>query len=123
MRAISLASGSKGNCIYVESRKSKILVDIGLTMATVCAKLDEIGVSPKDITAIFITHEHIDHCLGVGAFARKYKTKIYVHTSGYPYVIKKIGNTASVRTGASKSVTNGNSKVLLRFVFFPPSSP
>ena len=91
MKTISLASGSKGNCIYIESKNAKILIDLGLTVTAVCEKLQQISVDPKDITAIFITHEHIDHCLGVGAFARKYKTKIYVHTSGYPYIIKKIG--------------------------------
>lgn len=94
MKTISLASGSKGNCIYIESKNAKILIDLGLTVTAVCEKLQQISVDPKDITAIFITHEHIDHCLGVGAFARKYKTKIYVHTSGYPYIIKKIGKIA-----------------------------
>ena len=91
MKTISLASGSKGNCIYVESKGAKILVDLGLTVTAACERLAQISVKPQEITAIFITHEHIDHCLGVGAFARKYKTKVYVHTSGYPYVIKKLG--------------------------------
>ena len=90
MKTISLASGSKGNCIYVESKGAKILVDLGLTVTAACERLAQISVKPQEITAIFITHEHIDHCLGVGAFARKYKTKVYVHTSGYPYVIKNL---------------------------------
>lgn len=115
MRAISLASGSKGNCIYVESRKSKILVDIGLTMATVCAKLDEIGVSPKDITAIFITHEHVDHCLGVGAFMRKFGTKVYMHTTGYPYIMKKLG-----KIQPEKVVTFANSDFFVEDVTVSP---
>lgn len=94
MRTVSLSSGSKGNCIYIESDKCRFLIDIGISCATLEEKLRLINVDPNTISAILITHEHSDHCLGVGAFARKYKTKIYMHTDGYPYIIKKIGKIA-----------------------------
>ncbi len=91
MRAVSLASGSKGNCIYVESGQCKFLVDIGLSCSALEERLKVVNIDPSSISAILITHEHVDHLQGVGAFARKYKTKIYMHTNGYPYIIKKLG--------------------------------
>ncbi len=91
MRAISLASGSKGNCIYVETDNCKFLVDIGVSCTVLEEKMKLVNIDPKSINAVLITHEHGDHTLGVGAFARKYKTKLYMHTNGYPYIIKKLG--------------------------------
>ncbi len=91
MRAVSIASGSKGNCIYVETNQCKFLVDIGISCSLLEEKLKLVNIDPSTIDAVFVTHEHSDHCSGLGAFARKYKTKIYMHTSGFPFVNKKLG--------------------------------
>lgn len=60
-----LASGSKGNCIYVGTATTKILIDAGLSAKATQERLAEIGVSLKEIDAILITHEHIDHIRGL----------------------------------------------------------
>jgi phosphoribosyl 1,2-cyclic phosphodiesterase len=91
MKAVSIASGSKGNCLYIKSEETAILVDMGLTCSLMEEKLRLLSIDPKSISAILVTHEHIDHCKGIGVFARKYNTKIYMHTSGYPHIIKKLG--------------------------------
>lgn len=92
MKSVSIASGSKGNCLYVKSENTALLVDIGLTCSALEEKLKLISVDPKSIDAVLVTHEHIDHCKGIGVFARKYGTKIYMHTNGYPYIMSKLGN-------------------------------
>ncbi len=56
-----LASGSKGNCIYVGTPQTKILIDAGISRRKIEARLSEIGVRLEEIDAILITHEHIDH--------------------------------------------------------------
>ncbi len=76
MRVCNLASGSKGNCTYIESDTAKILIDIGVTAKYVVDNLGEMGVLAENIDAILITHEHSDHIKGVIAFAKKYRTKI-----------------------------------------------
>ncbi len=91
MKSVTISSGSKGNCLYVKSEETALLVDIGLTCAMLEEKLKILSIDPKSINAILVTHEHSDHCKGIGVFARKYKTKIYMHTSGYPHIIKKLG--------------------------------
>ena len=76
MRVCNLASGSKGNCTYVESDNAKILVDIGVSAKYVVDNLKEMNIEPSDINAILITHEHSDHIKGVVNFAKKYNTRI-----------------------------------------------
>lgn len=56
-----LASGSKGNCIYLGTRGAKILIDAGIPLKTLRKRLEAIGVLVEDIDAILITHEHTDH--------------------------------------------------------------
>lgn len=78
MKFCVLASGSKGNCTYIESKKHRILIDIGMTSLQIEKKLHEIEVDPKTIDAIFITHAHTDHISALETFYKKYKTPVYV---------------------------------------------
>lgn len=66
-----LASGSKGNCIYVGTASTKILIDAGLSAKAIKLKLEEIGVDIASIDAILITHEHGDHIQGLKVLAYK----------------------------------------------------
>lgn len=76
MRVCNLASGSKGNCTYIETDNAKIIVDIGVSAKYVIENLTALNVLPEDIDAILITHEHSDHIKGVANFSKKYGTKI-----------------------------------------------
>jgi phosphoribosyl 1,2-cyclic phosphodiesterase len=60
-----LASGSKGNSIYISDGKTKILIDAGISLKSLTERLHKIGVSVDEIDAILVTHEHIDHIRGV----------------------------------------------------------
>ena len=82
MKAISLASGSKGNSYLITTDKTKILVDLGICESELLAKLEMLKVSPEDIDAIFITHEHDDHIKGLQTFLKDYSFKVdnYEHS-------------------------------------------
>jgi phosphoribosyl 1,2-cyclic phosphodiesterase len=67
-----LASGSKGNCIYLGTEKTKVLIDAGISAKSLKLKLAEIDVDLADIDAILITHEHNDHVQGLKTLAYKY---------------------------------------------------
>lgn len=56
-----LFSGSKGNCTLIQSPNAAILLDVGFTYRATVAALAQKGVSPQDISAIVVTHEHSDH--------------------------------------------------------------
>ena len=76
-RVCQLFSGSEGNSTFIGNDNGGILVDIGVSAKRITERLESIGVSPCDIEAIFITHEHIDHVKGLRVFAKKYNTKVF----------------------------------------------
>ena len=81
MRLCSIASGSSGNCIYVGSEATHLLVDVGISGKRTESGLQELGLTGRDIDGILITHEHADHISGLGVLVRKYGIPIYA-TSG-----------------------------------------
>ena len=72
-----LASGSSGNCIYVGSDKCHILIDAGVSGKVTVERLNSIGVDPKSIDAICLTHEHDDHKASVGILYRRFGLDLY----------------------------------------------
>ena len=68
MRVISLGSGSSGNALLVEAGpqgRTKVLIDAGFSGRILTQRLRQAGVSPTQLTGILVTHEHIDHILGL----------------------------------------------------------
>lgn len=78
MKVSVLASGSKGNTSYIETKETKILVDLGMTTLYIEKKLANLDVSPEEIDAIILTHTHIDHISGLKVFTKKYNSKVYL---------------------------------------------
>lgn len=74
-----LASGSKGNCIYLGTKNTKILIDAGLSGKAIIARLAQINVDIADIDAILITHEHSDHIQGLKVLAYKYGIPVFAN--------------------------------------------
>ena len=80
MRLCSTASGSSGNCIYVGTDTTHVLVDVGISRKRTEEGLKSLGICPGELDAIFVTHEHSDHISGLGVFSRKYNVPIYATT-------------------------------------------
>ena len=96
MRFSVLGSGSGGNAILVGADSTHILVDAGFSGRELTRRLATIGVSPAEIAAIVLTHEHRDHAGGAGIFARLHGTPLYM--------------TAATR-GACRSLLRGQETV------------
>jgi phosphoribosyl 1,2-cyclic phosphodiesterase len=75
-----LASGSKGNCIYIGTPTTKILIDAGLSAKIIRERLGSIGVSLEDIDAILITHEHTDHIRGLDLLSGKMGIPVFANS-------------------------------------------
>lgn len=73
----SLISGSSGNSSLVSYKGTHILVDCGMSGKRLTEKLAELGISGRDISAILVTHEHIDHISGVGVASRRFNLPVY----------------------------------------------
>jgi len=78
MIAISLQSGSSGNCIYVETGSVKLLFDAGITGVQAAERLAAHGRDIRKIDAVIISHDHGDHIRHAGVFQRKYGLPIYI---------------------------------------------
>lgn len=74
-----LASGSKGNAILISCPDGHILVDAGLSGIQVEKRLEQVGVSCTDISAMIITHEHEDHVKGAGVLSRRFDIPVYIN--------------------------------------------
>jgi len=79
MRLCVLASGSKGNCIYVGSRNTSILIDAGISGKATVERLNMVGIDPQTVKAICLTHEHDDHKSAVGILHRKLGVELYAN--------------------------------------------
>lgn len=77
MRLCSIASGSSGNCIYVGSDNTHLMIDAGISGKRIEAGMNEIGLKTGEVDGILITHEHSDHISGLGVVARKHGIPIY----------------------------------------------
>lgn len=78
MKVSVLGSGSGGNSIFVHAGNTRILVDAGFSAKAVAERLTHLDVDPDSIEAIVVTHEHGDHTNGVGVFARRHGTPLYM---------------------------------------------
>ncbi len=76
VRVSALASGSSGNAFLVEAAGVKLLFDAGLNAGTLEYYLQQRGVSPRQLSAIFVSHEHTDHLRGAGMLARRYRLPV-----------------------------------------------
>lgn len=78
-RFCPLASGSKGNCIFLETPEKKILIDAGISTKLLQARLKEMEVELQEIDAIIITHEHTDHIQGLKTLAFKWNIPVFAN--------------------------------------------
>lgn len=83
MKVCVLASGSKGNCTYIETNYTKVLIDLGMSSLYIEKKLISLNVNPDTIEAIFITHTHIDHIAGLKVFIKKHNPKVFLTQKMY----------------------------------------
>ena len=72
-----LASGSKGNCIFVGTKNVRLLIDAGLSFRELQKRLSEIDVECESIDAIVISHEHSDHIRGLDMITKKLNIAVY----------------------------------------------
>jgi len=79
MELCVLASGSKGNCIYVSGGGTAVLVDAGLSSRELVARLKAAAIEPESIQAVLFTHDHSDHYKGIEVFSKKYPVRLFAN--------------------------------------------
>lgn len=88
-----LASGSKGNALYIGTDQTKVLIDAGLSARMVEQKLEEINVDLSDIDAIIVTHEHTDHIRGLAMLGCKMGFPVFANSDTARAICDILGET------------------------------
>ena len=86
MRLCSIASGSSGNCIYVGSDATHLLVDAGISGKRMVAGVESLGIKPSELDGILITHEHSDHISGLKVFTKKLNVPVFSNCATLDYL-------------------------------------
>jgi phosphoribosyl 1,2-cyclic phosphodiesterase len=93
-----LASGSRGNSIYVSDGETSLLIDAGLSGVEIERRMKSRNLSIEDIDGIIVSHEHSDHIQGVGVLARRYNLPVHISSETY--------NSASTQLGSIKNINH-----------------
>lgn len=106
-RLTILGSGSGGNCAYLETPETRLLIDAGLTARQIRQRLAAIARTPENLTAILITHEHNDHIQGLATLAGKLGVPVYCNRATQDALVWQLETKLDYRifaTGAGFSV-------------------
>jgi phosphoribosyl 1,2-cyclic phosphodiesterase len=99
-----LGSGSSGNCAFLETSETRLLVDAGLSGRQIRNRLLGIGRTPEILHGILITHEHSDHIQGLAGLAAKLRIPVYCNRATREAIERQVGLELEFRlfeTGAS----------------------
>ena len=118
MRLCSIASGSSGNCVYVGSDTTHLLIDVGISAKRIEAGVATLGINLSDIDGIFITHEHSDHINGLGVIARKYGIPIYA-TSGTIQAIRQTSSLGRIDESLYFSILPDEKYIIKDITLYP----
>lgn len=91
MKLCTIRSGSRGNAILVWTESTKLMIDCGISGKMAESGIREAGLSPEELTAILVTHEHKDHTGGVGILSRKHHVPIFANTKTWNAMERDLG--------------------------------
>lgn len=86
-----LASGSRGNCIYVGTEQTKVLIDVGISVKALVCRLAEINVCLTEIDAVLITHDHGDHIIGLKTLSQRYGIPVFANHETAKGIVDALG--------------------------------
>ena len=104
MKFCPIASGSSGNCCYIGTETTHLLVDAGLSGKRIEAALSSVGIN--NISGILVTHEHSDHVSGAGILSRKYNVPVYATQNTWRFLLRH-GTIGKVSVEMQKTIVPG----------------
>ncbi len=102
---LSLYSSSSGNSILISNDDTNILIDAGVSASKICAALEDAGVSPGEIDAIFVTHEHSDHISGIRVLSKKFGIPVFANNPTMDGILR---NAPDIPAGCAHIITPSN---------------
>ena len=78
-----------GNCLFVESENTKLLIDAGVSLKKIETGLKTLNVSPSSLDGILVTHEHSDHIQSLGNLSKKFNLPVYANSETFDAMPKQ----------------------------------
>ena len=91
-----LASGSRGNAVYISNGETSVIIDAGLSGVEIERRMASRNLNAKDLDAIIVSHEHSDHIQGVGILARRYKLPVYISAKTFDTASTQLGTISHI---------------------------
>lgn len=109
----SLRSSSRGNSTLIFTNTTKILADCGISCRMAVSALSDIGISPNEVNAVFVTHEHSDHTKGIELFSKKFDVPVYANSATWNRMRTSLSGVAekNIRIIEEESVKVGDINV------------
>ena len=79
MQLCVLGSGSSGNCTYIGTANTHILLDLGFGARGIRRRFEEAALALDKVQALILTHGHSDHVAGAAAFASERGIPIFMN--------------------------------------------
>lgn len=86
----SLYSGSSGNCLFIESDNTKLLIDAGVSLKKIEEGLMNMNIEPSSLDGILVTHEHSDHIKSLGNLSKKFDIPVFASQKTYDAMPKQV---------------------------------
>jgi phosphoribosyl 1,2-cyclic phosphodiesterase len=84
-----LASGSSGNSTLLETGRTTLLIDAGYGRKEMMRRFEALGRErPEHVDAILVSHEHSDHCTGLGQMQREWDCPAYLTEPTHREILK-----------------------------------
>jgi phosphoribosyl 1,2-cyclic phosphodiesterase len=110
LRFALLGSGSRGNGMLVACGSTTVLIDCGFTLKEAERRLARLGLTPADLSAIVLTHEHSDHASGADLLARRYDLPLWL-TAGTRQALGLENRESLCSFGAQASFAIGDIEI------------
>ena len=86
----SLYSGSSGNCLFVETDNTKLLIDAGVSLKKIEEGLNNMNIDPSSLDGILVTHEHSDHIKSLGSLSKKFDLPVFANQKTFDAMPKQV---------------------------------
>ena len=86
----SLYSGSSGNCLFVETDNTKLLIDAGVSLKKIEEGLNNMNIDPSSLDGILVTHEHSDHIKSLGSLSKKFDLPVFANQETFDAMPKQV---------------------------------
>lgn len=106
LKICSMASGSSGNCIYIGTEDTHLLLDAGISGKRAEQGLEKLGLTLSRLNGILVTHEHMDHVKGLGVLERKQPLPLYM-TEGTAGELKQMTQIGTIPWEMQHTVRSG----------------